>query len=96
MVEKECQDKIIVDGVNIRLIKTFEHPNCGIYAVEIEDAQNRHWIVLPEDIEEPEFMVDDRIYRKRREYLKSRLRLEKAEQHMVSFISEKPSQLELF
>ena len=36
------------------------------------------------------------IYRKRREYLKSKLRLEKVEQNIVSIISEKPSQLELF
>ena len=58
MFEQNCQDKIIIDGINVRLVKTFEHPNYGIYVVEIEDAQNRHWIVLPEDIEEPEFMVD--------------------------------------
>lgn len=58
MFEKECQEKIVIDGVNVRLIKTFEHPNCGVYAVEVEDAQNRHWIVPSEDIES-EFMVDN-------------------------------------
>lgn len=54
----EYENTFIVDGIENRIIKEYRHPNCGIYAVEVEDAQNRHWIVPPEDIEEPEFMVD--------------------------------------
>ena len=50
----------IVDGIENHIIQKYEHPNCGVYAVEIEDAQNRHWIVPPEDIEEePEVTVDN-------------------------------------
>ena len=48
----------IIKSQDYKVIKEFCHSSCGTYAVEIEDMKERHWIVLPEDIEEPEFRVD--------------------------------------
>ncbi len=46
-------DIFIVDGIENKIVKEYCHPNTGIYAVEIEDAQNRRAIISPDDIKFP-------------------------------------------
>jgi len=52
MFEKDCQGQglFCVDGRDTEIISELSHPNAGVYAYKIRDAQGRICVVPSEDV----------------------------------------------
>ena len=50
MFSRDCQGLFYVDGRDTEIIEVLSHPNAGIYAYKIRDAQGRVCVVPSEDV----------------------------------------------
>lgn len=51
MPERICQEEVtVINGRENEIVETFSHPNAGVYAYKICDAQDRICIVPSEDV----------------------------------------------
>jgi hypothetical protein len=57
----QVSEPVMADGNDVRIVRKMSgNPNVGVYAIEVEDAQGRRWILPPEDVEEREFRSEER------------------------------------